>query len=257
MHEQSPHDNPRDQPPHDNPREQSPHDNPPDAAPVSPFLSPHRALRTVIPRRLSPRVKRRLRQPRPAERESSSPRAKGQPLEGTSAKAASPRRGRPSILADETKQAEILAIVAGGASLFAAANYVGVHVQTLRRLVRTDKHFRQRLEQADARHEIDMVRRITKASRKQWRAAAWKLERTRPSIYRPHSPDVVTKPGMALIISNCADAIISVIPGHRLRNRVADAMNKVVAAFIAAEDPRRQHAAKKPLSVESWDRLHH
>lgn len=63
-----------------------------------------------------------------------------------------PQPGRPPILDDPFMQTSVLAMIAAGATRAAAARFVGVHVQTLRRRIRTDKTFAQRFLEAKAHY---------------------------------------------------------------------------------------------------------
>lgn len=99
---------------------------------------------------------------------------------------------------DESKKREICAIVAVGASRSTAARYVGCSVATIRRETHLDADFRERLLHHEALHEISQLKNIHTASHdnKNWRAAAWTLERIYPDRYQSRPPQTVSREQM-------------------------------------------------------------
>jgi transposase len=101
---------------------------------------------------------------------------------------------RPTKLTDEVEE-EVLKAIRAGASLAAAAQFAGIDASTFYRWTergdlagtgRADarfRRFRTRVEQARAQAEVRDVTIIAKASERDWRAAAWRLERRNPQRY--------------------------------------------------------------------------
>jgi hypothetical protein len=94
--------------------------------------------------------------------------------------------GRPKIL-NETKRAEVCALLATGCSLRAAARYVGCDVSTLSKLKERDAAFRDQVVKALAERESFPLAKMREAAGRSWRAAAWLLERTVGGTYRRDS----------------------------------------------------------------------
>lgn len=94
--------------------------------------------------------------------------------------------GRPRVL-DETKQAEICALLAAGCSLRSTARYVGCNVSTISRLKNEDAAFRARVMKALAEREVFALSKLRAAADRSWRAAALYLERTVGGHYRRDS----------------------------------------------------------------------
>src|SRR5580693_8951341 len=95
---------------------------------------------------------------------------------------------------DDYKQGEICAIVMVGGTRRLAAEYVGCHPETIRRTCLRDPQFAERLRKADCGPEINLLRAIQIATKdpKQWRAAAWALERLFPERYARRRPGAIT-----------------------------------------------------------------
>lgn len=83
-------------------------------------------------------------------------------------------RGRPRVT-NEIVDARILATLAVGASIEDAADEVGIGRETIYRKRREDPVFGTRVLEAIARGKKKLIERVT--SSKDWRAAAWMLER--------------------------------------------------------------------------------
>jgi hypothetical protein len=84
---------------------------------------------------------------------------------------------RPSKCTEE-RVAGIIAAIARGLTIKGAAESQGISVQTLARWRKSDAELAERVARAEAEAEIKMVRIITEAAPKDWRAAAWFLERS-------------------------------------------------------------------------------
>ena len=96
-----------------------------------------------------------------------------------------PRTGRPRALND-AKLDTVCAIVAHGASLAEAAQYVGCALSTLHRERRSNEAFRKRLHAAEVEATLTPHRLMRAASRRNWRAAAWMLQQINPKRYGRH-----------------------------------------------------------------------
>ena len=84
------------------------------------------------------------------------------------------RGGRPTKIND-TAKVQIYAILAVGASLEDAADFLGVDRSTITRSMQRDRLFAQGIKRAEARGKIRHLKKIGQA--KAWQASAWMLER--------------------------------------------------------------------------------
>jgi hypothetical protein len=106
---------------------------------------------------------------------------------------------RPTKLTDEV-EAKILKAIRTGNYLVVAARYAGVHPGTVHRWIKLGdpegrerrnarcRRFRERVEQARAEAEVRHVSLVTKAGERQWRAAAFMLERGAPERWGRPQP---------------------------------------------------------------------
>jgi hypothetical protein len=79
---------------------------------------------------------------------------------------------------------EALVVALGtGCTREAAAGHAGIHRTTLYRWVERDPTLRARVEKAEADVEVRLAAQIVQAAPDDWHAAAWLLERRRPTSY--------------------------------------------------------------------------
>ena len=137
---------------------------------------------------------------------------------------------------DETKRREVCAILAVGGTRLMAASYVGCCTRTIRRTALRDVEFAEQLRKAELGPEITFLKSIQAAAAdvKQWRAAAWALERLFPERYARRPPDTITIEQMTEIIKALADIIVGEIPAKPYRRRVLARIAKLLA-----EEPRK------------------
>ena len=99
------------------------------------------------------------------------------------------KRGRPPVL-DSGKKREILAMLTVGCSRRTAARYVGCAAATIQNTAERDPQFAEQLHHADHLAEIEYLKNIRKAAKKEQglRAAAWALERLNPEDFALRAP---------------------------------------------------------------------
>lgn len=90
---------------------------------------------------------------------------------------------------DAEKQDRLCAMVSIGATVRSAAELCGITESAVRARQQRDPAFRDRLEKAKQSREIAPLRHIREACSKNWRAAAWLLERARPHEYAKRKGD--------------------------------------------------------------------
>jgi hypothetical protein len=135
---------------------------------------------------------------------------------------------------DETKQREVCAILAVGGTRRMAAHYVGCHPETIRRRALREPEFAAQLRRAEVTPEITLLRSIQAAAAdpKQWRAAAWALERLYPDRYAARGPRTIGLDQMKQIVEQLANVVLSEVPVKQYRGRIL----KRLAALVAAKE---------------------
>ncbi len=132
---------------------------------------------------------------------------------------------------DDTKQREICAILAIGGTRLMAAHYVGCHVETIRKKALREPEFAAQLRRAEVTPEITLLRGIQAAAAdpKQWRAAAWALERLFPARYGRRRAESIGFDQMKQIVERLATVVLSEVPIKRYRRAILDRLGELVA----------------------------
>jgi hypothetical protein len=154
------------------------------------------------------------------------------------------KRGRPPVL-DQIKKREILAILSVGSSRRTAARYVGCSPTTIQNTADRDPEFAEQLHHADHIAEIEYLKSIKKAAKKEqyWRAAAWALERGFPEKYARRGPDVITVEQIGLLLTKFSEIIVRELP-ERQRSDILkkmDAMSRSLGILIKREAADDSH----------------
>jgi len=129
--------------------------------------------------------------------------------------------GRPPVL-DEIKRSQILAILAVGCSRRIAASVVGCAPSTIRYTAERDPEFAKQLGHAEHTAEVNYLKHIQQAARKEqyWRAAAWALERKNPRDFARRGPDVITLDQIASLLAQFTEIIVEEVPVARYRKNI-------------------------------------
>jgi hypothetical protein len=139
-----------------------------------------------------------------------------------------PRRKRKL---DERRQTEICAAISLGCSRNAAARLVGCSATAIVRLAERDADFGERLHRAELQREIGPLRNIQLASQKNWRAAAWVLERLSPQNYAARKPAVLTPQQVSSVIAELTELfgrhILDLDARNQLRDEVGALLKKL------------------------------
>ena len=155
------------------------------------------------------------------------------------------RGKRKRILEDSQKRGRILGVLAIGCSLRAAARIVNCSPSTICREARLDADFAAALEKAKGDSEVNFMKRIFDASKKDqyWRAAAWALERRHPEHYAPRSPDAITVGQIARLVAKLSRS--------SKRKILPPDSAKVLARLgcgaeaVSGQPPARRHAVSR------------
>jgi len=117
------------------------------------------------------------------------------------------------MLTDE-KRRKIITLLANGSSRRVAAQYVGCAPSTITRTAARDPAFAEQLATAEKSAEIDALRYIRIAARKDryWRAAAWILERKNPEDFARRPPTLFTGEEVFHMISQIVEILHDDLP---------------------------------------------
>lgn len=142
----------------------------------------------------------------------------------------------PRRILDAVKKREICAIVAMGCSRAIAARYVGCHPITIRRTTLYDEEFAAALEQAESQHEVVHLSYINKAAKdgRNWRAAAWTLERKYPSRYGNNPPHLFTIEQVSHVLEQFAEMMLAEIPDTEQQNRILSRLADLTTGLEAS-----------------------
>jgi hypothetical protein len=100
----------------------------------------------------------------------------------------------PREVLDLQKRSEVAVAIKSGASRRMAAGMVGCHHATIARTAERDPAFAKQLQDAESGVDLGALKRIQEASaeNKNWRAAAWVLERRHPEEFGRKTPHTFT-----------------------------------------------------------------
>ncbi len=145
---------------------------------------------------------------------------------------------------DENQQRDICAILTVGGTRRMAAEYAGCHIEAIRRTALADRDFALRIRKAEVGPEITLLRNIQVAASdpKQWRAAAWALERLYPDRYARRPPDAIGPEQLEEIIRQLGQIVVGEVPVKRFRERV---LARLVELTADAPSPRRKTKGRK------------
>ncbi len=129
------------------------------------------------------------------------------------------KTGRPRALNDD-KRGQICGLVASGCALDHAARHVGCSVRTIRRETVRNPAFGESLRRAELSAQLQPLNSLRAAASKNWRAAAWLLERTKPDQFARRDPSALTPDALSAAIDNILEAIVDEIDDADIRGRV-------------------------------------
>jgi hypothetical protein len=155
-----------------------------------------------------------------------------------------PRRPKRLTEAQRTKITTMLRL---GGDRSMAADYARCHSATLRAEMRRDPEFANQVIQAELRNESSFLRVIQEAGKdpKQWRAAAWALERLYPERYARRPGNTLTAEQVHQLMSEVTEIVASELAKtdrQRVSARLADLETNYRSHFGADDD---SHWSKK------------
>jgi hypothetical protein len=121
----------------------------------------------------------------------------------------------------KTQRNKITSMLNIGGDRSMAAGYARCHPATIRAEMRRDAEFANQVTQAELRNESSFLKVIHQAGKdpKQWRAAAWALERLYPERYARRKGNTLTEEQVSQLIAEMAEIVASELP-QRYRQRV-------------------------------------
>jgi hypothetical protein len=166
---------------------------------------------------------------------------------------------KPRRLTDRQMN-DICEMLATGSSRPTAARFAACHPATMRAEMRRNPDFAHRVTQAELKLEAIMLRAIREAASepKQWRAAAWALERIYPNRYAKRRTNSLTMDQVHELVSEVSEIVASELPVPKFRQRIFDRLAVLVTTvqIRAPMKPQTEHAnVIKNISPEQPRRL--
>ncbi|HLA86358.1 MAG TPA: hypothetical protein VJL29_16350 [Thermoguttaceae bacterium] len=148
--------------------------------------------------------------------------------------------GRKPVL-NATKRREIIAILSVGCSRRTAARYVGCATSTIQNTALRNATFARELRRAGEAAEINCLRNIQNAAKKEqyWRAAAWALERCRPEQYAARRADCVTMDQVRDLLAALAGIVHEEVRNVRVRKVILKRLATLLQGLCLFQTPKR------------------
>ena len=133
------------------------------------------------------------------------------------------------ILLDKIKRREICAILAVGCSRRVASRYVGCPPSLIRTTIAHDEEFAREVERAEQLAEIEHMQIIKDVAKEKrdWRAAAWVLERRNPDDYATRKADTLTMDQVRQLLAQFVEILVEEIPSAVQSKRLLHLLEKM------------------------------
>jgi hypothetical protein len=138
---------------------------------------------------------------------------------------------RPRLLSDGKKH-EIVAMLACGCTFESAARYACCSVKTIRREARLNAEFHERIRQALISSRVTPVNVLHDYARRDWRAAAWLLERTDPGRFAKRNAKTFTQAEVVDLLGRVYDVVRRQIDDKSKRIQIKRQLRSVVRAAL-------------------------
>jgi hypothetical protein len=157
------------------------------------------------------------------------------------------RKPQPPLT--DAQRHDICEMLSSGASRASAAQFAGCHGAALRAEMRRNLDFANRVLQAELNLESTLLRAIRSVAEKdpkQWRAAAWALERIYPNRYAKRRTNTLTVDQVHEFISEVSEIVASELPVPRFRERI---FHRLAVLFATARNSSSPHSATENAHV--------
>lgn len=144
----------------------------------------------------------------------------------------------PQPLNDDQRR-RACALLGLGATRRVAAEFADCRRLDLEAEIKRDPAFRLTVKQHELRPEIETLRKLLEAARdpKQWRAAAWFLERLYPERYAAGKRRVVKRADLRTFMQKLDQELAMKIPGPKKRQRLLQQLTRGKAKPLKKEPP--------------------
>lgn len=132
--------------------------------------------------------------------------------------------GRPRAI-DPQKRELICGLVSMGMSRYRAARHVGVGRVTMYRTAKRDEEFERQVREAELKKELSPLQQIRLHMPKDWRAAAWVMERQNEE-WAKRLPDMVTLADMNAIFSAMIKVLLDGVKADADRTQILENFDK-------------------------------
>lgn len=159
---------------------------------------------------------------------------------------------------DDKKRSQIIALLANGSSRRMAARYVGCAPSTITRTAARDADFARQLANAEQNAEVDALRAIRAAAKKDryWRAAAWLLERRNPDDFAHRPANVVTGDQITQMFTQLVELLREEVPEANC-DRAIEKLEELLEAYREEKINSFAKVVSNPLAVSQCPPLQH
>ena len=165
----------------------------------------------------------------------------------------------PSPALDEPDLRQLCLLVSRGCTVPEAARCLGLKLADLRHERDTNDRFRRKLARAKMKARLAPLRAMQKAMLKDWRAAAWLLERTQPEKFARRNHRAFTQKQAAALVQDVARIVAEEVASKPATDRLNSRLEAAIRyACHAHNDTHRtaaqlrramhHHAQKTPLA---------
>lgn len=154
----------------------------------------------------------------------------------------------------ESELRTVCALVARGCTLKEAARYVGCKLSEIRHEREASASFRQQLVKARIKANLAPLRAMQRAMLKDWRAAAWYLERTHPEKFGRRNHRAFTQKQASLLIKDLANIISEEVSSPVVSERVCARIEAAVRYTTHAHNDTKRTGPELRQAMRHYDR---
>jgi hypothetical protein len=136
---------------------------------------------------------------------------------------------------DDTKCAQVCAMLSIGATRELAAEQVGVNPSTIYRTALGDPEFAENLRRAESMHELLILKCLNETAKdpKNWRVGVWILEHRYPNHWALSDPEVYSEREISHLLCQVRDLILEEVHDDTAQLRVITHMQELAVALHA------------------------